>query len=110
MRKCSLTIVLCHVQRHELDQAMALDQFTLKLLGEMEEKGQVHPFAGTAQAMARLGGDQVSRVLAGVHTAAPQLPNLLPQLGGVPRLTNEDEQLPKLGHMAVDFGDELKTI
>lgn len=93
-----------------MNQAIALDQFVLKLLGEMEEQGQVHPFAGTAQTMAGLGGDQVSRVLAGIHTAAPQFPDLLPQLRGVPGLTNEDEQLPELGHMAVDFGDELKTI
>lgn len=49
-------------------------------------------------------------VLAGIHTAAPQLPDLLAQLWRIAGLANKDEQLPKLGHVAVDFGNELEGI
>jgi len=46
-------------------------------------------------------------VLAGIHTVPPQLPDLLPQLRGISGLSYKDKHLPELGHMTVNFCNEL---
>lgn len=87
---------------------MAFDQLMLELLRQVKEQCQVQSLAGTAQAVARLRGYQMCQMLAGIDAVATQSAYLLAQLWRVACLTNVNEQLAKLGHIAVDLHDELQ--